>query len=84
MLRPSSAAQDPSAATCQSCHEAGLRLAAGDLHDRQSHDPQLMVFAGPLVGLLGVFFFVCGVLQFCGVDVDRLLGMKKKKKSAAS
>ena len=58
------------------------RLAVGDLHDQQTHDPQLMVFAGPLVGLLGVFFVVCGVLQFCGIDLEKMLGIKSKKKPA--
>ena len=56
------------------------RLAVGDLDDKESHDPQLMVFAGPLVALMGLFFFVCGVLQFCGVDLDKLLGVNAKKR----
>jgi hypothetical protein len=58
------------------------RLAVGDLHDKESHDPQLMVFAGPLVALMGLVFFVGGVLQFCGVDLDKLMGVNAKKKKA--
>ena len=55
------------------------RLAQGDMDDRQSHDPQLMLLAGPLCRVMGLGFFIAGVLQFCGVDVDRWLGLKKSK-----
>jgi len=57
------------------------RLVLGDLHDKESHDPQLMLFVGPLAALLGLFFLAAGVLHFCGVDPDALLGVKKKSTS---
>jgi hypothetical protein len=57
------------------------RLDVGDIDDEQSHDPQLMVFCAPLVGLMGAFFFIAGVLQFCGIDLEKMLGLKSAKKS---